>query len=47
MIWWFLILAVSAGAVFWAGIAAYLGVRRHMNTSAGKKSSPEREADNL
>jgi len=30
MIWWFLILAASAGAVLWASIAAYLRVRRHM-----------------
>ncbi|MGA8153848.1 MAG: hypothetical protein WB952_23055 [Terriglobales bacterium] len=45
MIWWFLILALSAGAVLWAAIAAYLRVRRHMTpgTSKGK----DREADNL
>ena len=30
MLWWFLILACSAGAVLWTGIAIYLRVRRHM-----------------
>ena len=34
MIWLFLILAWSGGAVLWAGIAAYLRVRRHMKVSA-------------
>jgi ABC-type uncharacterized transport system permease subunit len=48
MLWWFLILACSAGAVLWAGIAAYLRVRRHMKASAAiKKSGVEREADGL
>jgi len=45
MMWWFLILAGSTGAVLWAGIAAYLRVRRHMKVSAAeaKKSSVEPE----
>ena len=45
--WWFLIFAGSAGAVLWAGIAAYLRVRRHMKSSAAavKKEGVEREAD--
>jgi fatty acid desaturase len=49
MLWWFLILACSAGAVLWAGMAAYLRVRRHMKASraAMTKSSVGREADNL
>jgi putative exporter of polyketide antibiotics len=33
MLWWFLILAFSAGAVLWVGIALYLRVRRHMKAS--------------
>jgi amino acid permease len=41
MIWWFLILAVSAGAVFWAGVALYIRVRRHMK--AEKESFGEAE----
>jgi ABC-type uncharacterized transport system permease subunit len=44
MLWWFLILACSAGAVLWAGMAAYLRVRRHMNV---KKTGVGREADSL
>jgi hypothetical protein len=49
MLWWFLILAGSTGAVLWASIAAYLRVRRHMKTSAAamKKSSAGRQADSL
>jgi hypothetical protein len=41
MIWWFLILALSGGAVLWAGIAAYLRVRRHL-----KPSPPPVKPDN-
>jgi hypothetical protein len=49
MLWWFLILACSAGAVLWAGLAAYLRVRRHMKVSSAalKKDGVGREADNL
>lgn len=48
MMWLFLILACSGGAVLWAGIAAYLRVRSHMKSSAAlKKSGVEREADSL
>jgi hypothetical protein len=48
MLWWFLILACSAGAVLWAGIAAYLRVRRHMKVSVPevKKGNPESETEN-
>jgi hypothetical protein len=45
MIWWFLILALSAGAVLWAAIAAYLRVRRHMTASAAQRKGTQREAD--
>jgi len=45
MIWWFLILACSAGAVVWAGLAAYLRVRRHMKLAAdGTKQGTEGES---
>jgi hypothetical protein len=48
MTWLFLILACSGGAVLWAGIAAYLRVRRHMKTSAAlKKTGAGPEADGL
>ena len=46
MMWLFLILACSGGAVLWAGIAAYIRVRRHMQASAVlKRSGHEREVD--
>jgi uncharacterized membrane protein YdcZ (DUF606 family) len=40
MLWWFLILAVSAGIILLAGAAIYLRVRRHMKASdtASKES---------
>jgi putative exporter of polyketide antibiotics len=38
MLWWFVILAVSTGAVLWAGIAFYLRVRRHMKAEASKEA---------
>jgi hypothetical protein len=48
MLWLFLILAGSGGAVLWAGIAAYVRVRRHMKVTAElRKSGVHREADSL
>jgi hypothetical protein len=47
MLWWFLILAVSAVAVLWAGIAAYLRVQRHMKAAATRKAQVEREPDTV
>jgi len=49
MLWWFMILACSTGAVVWAATATYLRVRRHMKVpaSAMNKSVVSREADNL
>jgi hypothetical protein len=48
MIWLFLILACSGGAVLGAGIAAYLRVRRHLKVSAAiRKSGVHREVDSL
>jgi amino acid permease len=48
MLWWFLILACSAGAVMWASMAAYLRVRRHMKNSAQhKKTGVEHGADSV
>jgi hypothetical protein len=35
MLWWFLILAGSAGVVLFAAMAVYLRVRRHMKISNG------------
>jgi hypothetical protein len=39
MLWWFLILACSAGAVLWAGMAIYFRVRRHMRASDASKEA--------
>ncbi|MBV9574513.1 MAG: hypothetical protein JOY93_10700 [Acidobacteriales bacterium] len=33
MLWWFLILGFSGGAVVWVGVAAYLRVRKHIGAS--------------
>lgn len=45
MIWLFLILAVSGGAVLWAGIAIYFRIRSHMKPgakgTAGDMDHPE------
>jgi hypothetical protein len=38
MIWWFLILALGAGAALWASIAVYIRVRSHMKASDGAMS---------
>jgi hypothetical protein len=39
MAWWFLIFACGAGAALWAGISAYLRVRRHMKASTAPETS--------
>jgi len=44
MIWWFIILAGSSGAVLWAIIAIYLRVRQAMRAErSAKKTAVERE----
>jgi hypothetical protein len=47
MMWLFLILAFSGGAVLLAGIALYLRVRRHMKKEASLEVKREREAGGL
>jgi hypothetical protein len=47
MMWWFLILASSSGAVLLAGIVLYLRVRRHMKKEASLEVEREREAGGL
>ncbi|HKS77059.1 MAG TPA: hypothetical protein VJQ82_27870 [Terriglobales bacterium] len=44
MIWWFLILALSAGLVFWVGIAFYFRVRRHMKQDVASADNHEHES---
>ncbi len=34
MIWWFLIVAVAAGAVAWAALSAYIQVRKRLRRAA-------------
>src|ERR1700746_2221500 len=41
MIWWFLILACSAGAVVWAALALYIHVRQQMKKARTRKTSGE------
>jgi hypothetical protein len=41
MIWWFLILALGAGAALWAGISVFLRVRGHMKASDVAMSDAE------
>ena len=47
MMWLFLILAFSGGAVLVAGIALYLRVRRHMKKEASLEVERERETGGL
>ena len=47
MMWLFLILAFSGGAVLVAGIALYLRVRRHMKKEPSLEVEREREAGGL
>jgi hypothetical protein len=34
MIWWFLIVAIAAGAVVWAALSAYIQVRKRLKRAA-------------
>jgi hypothetical protein len=36
MIWWFVILSLSTGAVLWVGVSAYLRVRRQLKENVSK-----------
>jgi uncharacterized membrane protein YdcZ (DUF606 family) len=50
MLWLFLILGFSGGAVLWAGVAVYLRVSRQMKApvaARAKKNKVEREADSF
>jgi hypothetical protein len=47
MMWLFLILASSSGAVLLVGIVLYLRVRRHMKKEASHEMEREREAGGL
>jgi len=40
MIWWFLMVAVAAGAVVWAALSAYIQVRRRLKRAANLPNEP-------
>ena len=37
MFWWFLIVAVAAGAVLWATLSAYVRVRERLRKAENKR----------
>jgi len=41
MIWWFLIVAVAAGAVVWAALSAYIRVRDRLKKAENQPGEPE------
>jgi hypothetical protein len=41
MIWWFLIVAVAAGAVVWAVLSAYVRVRQRLNNAQNRPPEPD------
>jgi len=41
MIWWFLIVALSGGAVLWAVLSAFVRVRQRLRNSENKPFEPE------
>jgi hypothetical protein len=42
MIWWFLIVAVAAGAVLWAALSAYLQVRQRLRNAENRPQSEQK-----
>jgi hypothetical protein len=44
MFWWFLIVAVAAGAVVWAGLSAYIQVRKRLRRADNSPHKAEPEA---
>jgi hypothetical protein len=41
MIWWFLIVAVAAGAVLWAALSAYVWVRQRLHNAENQPSDSD------
>jgi hypothetical protein len=41
MIWWFLIVAVAAGAAVWAVLSAYIRVRQRLSNAANRPPEPD------
>jgi hypothetical protein len=44
MFWWFLIVAVAAGAVVWAALSAYILVRKRLKRAENLPHEAEHEA---
>jgi hypothetical protein len=45
MIWWFLIVAVAAGAVVWAVLSAYIQVRERIRRAENRHAKPANETE--
>ncbi|HEX7895549.1 MAG TPA: hypothetical protein VF447_15225 [Terriglobales bacterium] len=41
MIWWFLIVALAAGAMLWAALSAYVWVRQRLRNAENKPGDPD------
>jgi len=46
MIWWFLIVAVAAGAVVWAALSAYILVRKRLKRAENLPHAAEHGSGN-
>ena len=40
MIWWYLIVAMAAGAVLWAALSAYVWVRQRLRNAENRPAEP-------
>jgi hypothetical protein len=45
MFWWFLTVAIAAGAVLWAALSAYVQVRDRLRKAENRRSGPGREPE--
>jgi len=45
MFWWFLMVAVAAGAVLWAALSAYVRVRERLRKAENRHPEAERESE--
>jgi hypothetical protein len=45
MIWWFLIVAVAAGAALWAALSAYVKVRERLRKAENRPPETTREPE--
>ena len=45
MFWWFLIVAVAAGAVLWAALSAYVKVRERLRKADNRHRDAEHQSE--